>query len=109
MGLVVVENEVERTVAVPVVTVWMIAGSSSGALSPGVVNGGTVQFAPPEADSEVALMVRAPPVPVTFPAEGRMVSTANGMAGETNATAKSTMQVTTPNVIRVLMVYSSCI
>lgn len=108
-GSVVVGGEVERTVAVPVVTVWMIAGTSSSASSPGVGTGGTVQSAPTGADSEVVLVVRATPVPVAFPVEGRMVSTANGRAGETNATAKSTMQVTTPNVIRVLMVYSSCI
>ncbi|HOT93585.1 MAG TPA: hypothetical protein PK089_00115 [Methanoregulaceae archaeon] len=47
--------------------------------------------------------------PVAFAAYGRKVANATGSTGETKARAKSTMQTTTPQVIRVPSVYSSCI
>lgn len=106
---VVVDGTVERVVVVLVVAGAVVAGCSSGVSSPGVGTGGTTQSAAIGVGGEAALVFGASSDPVAFPALGRIVATANGRAGETKAAAKSTMQVTTPTVIRVLRVCSSCI
>lgn len=108
-GRFVVGGTVERVVDGRFVTGSAVTGRSSGMSSPGPRAGVTTHSATFEGGGEVVLIFRVSLVPVAFPAEGRIVATANGIAGETNAAAKSTMQVMTPQVIRVLRAYSSCI
>ena len=81
-----------------------VVGAASAPSSTGIgVRAGTVA-----AGRRKGVGVGSPTVGVAFPGAGRSVATAYGNAGAMKPTAKSAMQTTTPQVIRPLRMYSSC-